>query len=160
MRLIIQIMLMGGVVLWDHPLIGGRHNYRGGRFVMEVEVEVEKRRVIIAVVILVVVVVGVLLPVLVVLEVVTTTRRRTIVTMNDNIQVHPMDTFVVYVTFLVIGYNSVLKKMRLIISNVNNNSINNNIINVLNIGWTMVAAVAVVAVVAIIRMRGSIIVTS
>jgi hypothetical protein len=128
---------------------------------MEVEVEVEKRRVIIAVVILVVVVVvGVLLPVLVVLVVVTTTRRRTIVTMNDNIQVHPMDTFVVYVTFLVIGYNSVLKKMRLIISNVNNNSINNNIINVLNIGWKMVAAVAVVVVVAIIRMRGSIIVTS
>jgi hypothetical protein len=155
-------MLMGGVVLWDHPLIGGRHNYRGGRFVMEVEWEVEeKRRVIIAVVILVVVVVvGVLLPVLVVLVVVTTTRRRTIVTMNDNIQVHPMDTFVVYVTFLVIGYNSVLKKMRLIINNVNNNSINNNIINVLNIGWKMVAAVAVVVVVAIIRMRGSIIVTS
>jgi hypothetical protein len=80
--------------------------------------------------------------------------------MNDNIQVHPMDTFVVYVTFLVIGYNSVLKKMRLIISNVNNNSINNNIINVINIGWKMVAAVAVVVVVAIIRMRGSIIVTS
>ena len=61
-----QIATMGGIV-WDHPLIGGSHNYRGGRFVMEVE----KRRVIIAVVILVVVE-GVLLPVLVVLEVVTT----------------------------------------------------------------------------------------
>ena len=89
--------------------------------------------------------------------------------MNDNIQVHPMDTFVVYVTFLVIGYNSVLRRMRLIISNVNNSSssrsssINNNnnssssIINVINIGWKMVVAVVVVA---IIRMRGSIIVMS
>ena len=125
----------------------------------------EKRRVIIAatsvVVVSTVIIImeGVLPPVLVVLEVVTTTtRRRTIVTMNDNIQVHPMDIFVVYVTSLVIGYNSVLKKMRLIINNVNNSSIiNNNIINVINIGWKMVAAVAVVA---IIRMRGSIIVTS
>ena len=69
-RLITQIAITGGVI-WDHPLIGGSHNYRGGRFVMEVvEWEVEKRRVIIAVVILVVV--EVLLPVLVVLEVVTT----------------------------------------------------------------------------------------
>ncbi len=121
---------------------------------MEVEWEVEeKRRVIIAVV-----VEGVLLPVLVVL-VVTTTTRRTIATMNDNIQVHPMDTFVVYVTFLVIGYNSVLRRMRLIISNANNSSSSSSktSINVINIGGKMVVAVAVVA---IIRMRGSIIVTS
>ena len=68
-----------------------------------------------------------------------------------------MDTFVVCVTFLVIGYSSVLRRMRLIISNVNNSSssISKTIINVINIGWKMV-----VAVLGIIRMRGSIIVTS